>query len=144
MAKRLAPHEIAFLAELSGIFSRLEGIVAHLIAHGPAPRAEFPPDDEAVTSAAAEDYAHETRHGHPDPDFAGPAETVDHPPHYGGNTPYEAIKVIEAWQLDFHLGNCVKYICRAGKKHDAIEDLLKARWYLDREIVRRHDREETG
>jgi hypothetical protein len=41
---------------------------------------------------------------------------VSHPAHYGGDAPYEAIKVIEAWELGFHLGNTVKYICRAGKK----------------------------
>jgi hypothetical protein len=68
------------------------------------------------------------------------AEAVDHPAHYGGaDNPYEAIKVIEAWGLNFHLGNTVKYISRAGRKHkDAtIEDLRKARWYLDREISNR-------
>lgn len=60
---------------------------------------------------------------------------VEHPPHYGGaDNPYEAIKVIEAWRLGFNLGNTVKYISRAGKKDDLIQDLEKARWYLDREI----------
>jgi hypothetical protein len=65
------------------------------------------------------------------------AESVNHPQHYGGDTPYEAIKVIEAWALGFCLGNAVKYISRAGKKDPAkaIEDLEKARWYLDREIA---------
>ena len=62
-------------------------------------------------------------------------ETVNHPAHYGGaENPYEAIKVIEAWRLGFNLGNTVKYIARAGRKADALEDLRKARWYLDREI----------
>ena len=62
-------------------------------------------------------------------------EKVNHPSHYGGgDNPYEAIKVIEAWQLDFHLGNCVKYIARAGKKEDLLTDLLKAQWYLKRKI----------
>jgi hypothetical protein len=65
-------------------------------------------------------------------------ETVNHPTHYGGaDNPYEAIKVIEAWSLGFNLGNTVKYISRAGKKADVIEDLKKARWYLDREIANR-------
>jgi hypothetical protein len=42
---------------------------------------------------------------------------INHPEHYGGeNNPYEAIKVIESWELDFHLGNAIKYIYRAGKK----------------------------
>jgi hypothetical protein len=61
---------------------------------------------------------------------------VKHPAHYGGgNNPYETIKVIEAWALDFCLGNAVKYISRAGKKtHDATEDLEKAVWYLQRRI----------
>jgi hypothetical protein len=64
------------------------------------------------------------------------SETVDRPKHYGGaENPYEAIKVVEAWGLDFCLGNVVKYISRAGKKGDALEDLKKARWYLDREIM---------
>lgn len=62
-------------------------------------------------------------------------ETVNHPAHYGGgDNPYEAIRVVEAWQLDFCLGNVIKYISRAGKKGDALEDLKKARWYLDRKI----------
>jgi hypothetical protein len=61
-------------------------------------------------------------------------EKVDHPDHYGGdNNPYEAIKIIEAWGLDFHLGNVVKYISRAGKKSEnVLEDMQKAKWYLDR------------
>lgn len=62
-------------------------------------------------------------------------ESVNHPSHYGGDTTYEAIKVIEAWELGFCLGNAVKYICRAGKKGDALEDLQKAAWYLNREIA---------
>lgn len=64
-------------------------------------------------------------------------ESVDHPNHYGGKeNPYEAIKVIEAWNLGFCLGNAVKYISRAGKKDKSkvIEDLEKAVWYLQREI----------
>ncbi len=63
-------------------------------------------------------------------------ESINHPDHYGGNNTYEAIKVIEAWELDFSLGNTIKYISRAGKKDKAkeIEDLKKALWYLDRKI----------
>lgn len=66
-------------------------------------------------------------------------ETVNHPNHYGGDTVYETIKVLEAWGLDrdFLLGNCVKYISRAGKKDPAkeLEDLRKAKFYLDRKIM---------
>lgn len=63
-------------------------------------------------------------------------EAVNNPKHYGGDITYEAIKVIEAWELNFHLGNVVKYISRAGKKDltKTKEDLLKAKWYLDRYI----------
>lgn len=64
-------------------------------------------------------------------------EHVNHPAHYGGeDNLYEAIKVIEAWNLNFHLGNAVKYISRAGKKDDkkTIEDLEKAIWYIKRHI----------
>ena len=60
---------------------------------------------------------------------------VNHPEHYGGkDNQYEAIKVIEAWGLGFCLGNVIKYISRAGKKDDILQDLKKAKWYLDREI----------
>ncbi len=64
-------------------------------------------------------------------------EQINHPQHYGGaDNPYEAIKVIEAWELDFTLGNTVKYISRAGKKNPQkeLEDLKKAAWYLNRKI----------
>lgn len=67
-------------------------------------------------------------------------EAVNHPSHYGGESnPYEAIKVIEAWELGFCLGNVVKYISRAGKKASAteVEDLKKAAWYLNRAIEQR-------
>lgn len=63
-------------------------------------------------------------------------EMISHPQHYGGDTVYETIKVIDAWGLNFNLGNCVKYISRAGKKESLLEDLRKARWYLDHEIFK--------
>tara|TARA_R110001583_G_scaffold97083_2_gene241800 strand:- start:2897 stop:3130 length:234 start_codon:yes stop_codon:yes gene_type:complete len=63
------------------------------------------------------------------------SNSVNHPSHYGGkNNTYEAIKVIDAWDLNFNLGNTIKYISRAGKKIDIIEDLEKASWYLNREL----------
>lgn len=63
------------------------------------------------------------------------SEKVNHPNHYGGaDNPYEAIKVIEAWDLNFNLGNATKYISRAGKKGEITEDLKKAIWYLQREV----------
>lgn len=48
----------------------------------------------------------------------------------------EAIDVIEAFNLGFCLGNTVKYVLRAGKKGERLEDLRKAAWYLEREIAR--------
>lgn len=63
---------------------------------------------------------------------------VNHPPHYGGaDDPYEAIKVIDAWDLSFCLGSVLKYIRRCGRKAETppLQDLEKARWYLDHEIV---------
>ena len=71
-------------------------------------------------------------------------EHVNNPVHYGGaDNPYEAIKVIEAWELDFCLGNTIKYISRAGKKEPekVIEDLEKAKWYLERKIASLKDDE---
>jgi hypothetical protein len=69
---------------------------------------------------------------------AAAEERVNHPAHYRGkDDPYEVIKVIEAWELNFHLGNAVKYIARADAKGAAIEDLKKAVWYLSRELTRR-------
>jgi len=64
--------------------------------------------------------------------------SVDHPSHYRKSTGHEAIDVIEAWELGFNLGNTVKYISRNGLKDPLkrVEDLEKARWYLDREIQR--------
>lgn len=57
------------------------------------------------------------------------------PSHYQGKI--EVIDFIEDKGLDFHLGNAVKYIARAGKKDPdkILEDLKKARWYLDRAII---------
>lgn len=70
-------------------------------------------------------------------------EIVDHPQHYGGaSAKHEAISVIEEWNLGFHLGNVVKYISRAGKKPDqnTIDDLKKAKWYLERYIQNLEDK----
>lgn len=68
-------------------------------------------------------------------------DRVNHPKHYkavdrDGN-PIESIQVIEAFKLGFNLGNVIKYILRADRKYLALEDLHKARWYLNREIENR-------
>lgn len=74
----------------------------------------------------------------------GDHDPVNAPKHYKAGDVYETILVLEAWGLNYHLGNTVKYISRAGKKGDIIEDLEKARWYLDREIERLKKMRTTG
>lgn len=66
-------------------------------------------------------------------------DPVKHPRHYTFGA-VEVIDAIEAWQLGFHLGNVVKYVARAAHKGQYLEDLRKARWYLEREIQRCEDR----
>lgn len=62
-------------------------------------------------------------------------DQVNHPQHYGGkDNVYETIKVIEAWNCNFNIGQVVKYVSRAGKKDSLVQDLEKAKWYLEREI----------
>lgn len=64
---------------------------------------------------------------------------VDHPKHYNAHpSGVEAITVCE--HMGFNLGNAMKYIWRADEKGKPVEDLEKARWYLDREIARRKAR----
>lgn len=67
-------------------------------------------------------------------------DLVHRPPHYtdGG---IETIDFIEAKDLNYRLGNVIKYVSRAGKKVDSdpIQDLEKARFYLEREIEARRD-----
>lgn len=65
------------------------------------------------------------------------AEQVDHPPHYGGDDAFEAIKVMEAWHgrdavIAFCVLNAEKYLCRYAKKGTPEQDLRKAAWYATR------------
>lgn len=57
------------------------------------------------------------------------------PPHYKRH-PSGVECIVVAEHFGFNLGNVIKYVWRAGEKGDALEDLKKARWYLDREIRR--------
>jgi hypothetical protein len=59
-------------------------------------------------------------------------DVVNNPKHY--NVGIEPIEAIESWKLGYNLGNVIKYVARADHKGKRIEDLKKARWYLDREI----------
>ena len=68
-------------------------------------------------------------------------DLINHPPHYRGNPAgIECIDVTE--HMNFNLGNAVKYIWRCDAKGDPIENLSKARWYIEREIQRREWQEE--
>lgn len=69
-----------------------------------------------------------------------PANLIDHPAHYN-NHPSGAECIDIAEWFPFNLGNAIKYIWRAGIKGDRLEDLKKARWYVDREIARLEDAE---
>ena len=60
-------------------------------------------------------------------------ESVDHPDHYQGQG-IEVIDIIDSFELDFYRGNIIKYILRADKKQNEIEDLKKAKWYIDKLI----------
>ena len=66
-------------------------------------------------------------------------EMVNHPGHYGGDTEYECIKVLEAWNtpeefLGFCKDNAIKYLCRSGKKDTEIQEWKKALWYTQKGI----------
>lgn len=72
-------------------------------------------------------------HSSPVPDL------VNHPPHYTSHpSGVECIDVVE--HMGFNLGNAIKYIWRADLKGDAVEDLKKAAWYVNREISKRTER----
>lgn len=63
------------------------------------------------------------------------AETVNHPAHYNAHpSGVECIDIVEP--MTFNVGNAVKYLWRAGEKGALLDDLKKARWYIDREIAR--------
>lgn len=61
-------------------------------------------------------------------------EMVNHPDHYQSKQGIEVIDVIRSFTLDFWLGNCIKYILRAGRKGPLLRDLKKAQWYLNDKI----------
>lgn len=61
-------------------------------------------------------------------------DVVNQPPHYTFGS-VEVIDALEAWDLGFHAGNVVKYVARAKHKGNELQDLKKARWYLERLIA---------
>ena len=63
-------------------------------------------------------------------------DLVNHPPHYGSHpSGIECIQVTE--HFNFNIGNAIKYLWRADEKGNALQDLEKAKWYVEREIQRR-------
>jgi len=60
-------------------------------------------------------------------------DMVNHPAHYNFGK-FEVCAIIEDWDLGYHEGNAVKYIARAKHKGKELEDLKKARWYINRKI----------
>ena len=100
--------------------------------------ADIPPDKPIICDKCGEDQNALTKKSDTaiayQKDTPLPVDMVNSPPHYQSKSGLESIQVIEAFDLDFCLGNVVKYILRAGKKNDELEDLKKARWYLNRKI----------
>jgi len=70
---------------------------------------------------------------HPRDQVSSINDAVNHPSHYHPDT-IEAIEAIEAWELNFNLGNVVKYIARCEHKGNKVQDLKKALFYLTREV----------
>lgn len=72
-------------------------------------------------------------------------EMINHPSHYNDGK-IEVIDFIEDKHLNFHRGNAVKYIARAGKKDKSkeVEDLKKAQWYIEREIKKLEQNNDTN
>lgn len=113
----------------------------HHYAHctlGDQPRVETGEQDPLLRTMIEDDIVRE-----PQPAWASAVESeakeeadlVNHPPHYTQHpSGVECIQIVE--HMNFCRGNAVKYIWRAGDKGNEIEDLKKARWYLDREIER--------
>lgn len=71
------------------------------------------------------------------------SDPINHPAHYTSHpSGIECITITQ--HMNFCIGNAVKYLWRAGSKGDAVEDLKKARWYIECEIDRRIDAETTA
>lgn len=73
---------------------------------------------------------------------------INHPERYGGDTPYECIKVLDAWLCNdeykgFLRGNCLKYLCRLGKKDEEVKELKKAKWYLEK-LIETYEKEKIS
>lgn len=112
------------------MFTTNKSIIERLTPHIPM----YEDSIEHVTPGRLAELAFEISQGRPSIiEIEPPADPVNHPAHYkaGG---IETIDFIEAKQLNYNLGNVVKYITRADLKGNRKQDLEKALWYLKREI----------
>ena len=62
------------------------------------------------------------------------SDNIKHPSHYVEGRKYEPKDVIRDWRLNFNVGSAVKYLSRAGRKNDIVEDLKKAQEFIQFEI----------
>tara|TARA_R100001443_G_scaffold38103_1_gene51627 strand:+ start:329 stop:556 length:228 start_codon:yes stop_codon:yes gene_type:complete len=65
-------------------------------------------------------------------------EKVNHPEHY--NKGIEVIDFIDSWSMDFSTGNIIKYVSRHKHKDNPLEDLKKAKWYIER-LINNYEKE---
>ena len=70
------------------------------------------------------------------------SDPVNHQAHYTFGK-FEVLDVIEDWNLGYNRSCVIEYIARAGKKQNELEDLKKARFYLDREIKKLEEKDEA-
>lgn len=72
-------------------------------------------------------------------DIESDKKVINHPQRYGGDTQYECVKVLKAWMSEEEYrgwlkGSAIKYLCRLGKKDDAVQELNKSAWYINKLI----------
>jgi hypothetical protein len=96
-------------------------------------RSETKKEKERRIETQIDEFAQEERERRRALEGIARREAVNHPPHYNQGK-IEVIDAIEDWGLDFNAGNVVKYVARHQHKAEPLEDLKKARWYLDRII----------
>jgi len=96
-------------------------------------RSETKKEKERRIESQIDEFAQEERDRREALEGIARREAVNHPPHYNQGK-IEVIDAIEDWGLDFNAGNVVKYVARHQHKAEPLEDLKKARWYLDRII----------
>ena len=93
-------------------------------------------DYVGILETAVKNYGTMARRANEEQEETEKFDMVSKPSHYTEGREFEPKDVIVDWDLNFFLGNALKYISRAGRKYDAIEDLRKAKQYIDFEIER--------